>query len=83
MAKENPLADALGAGIGRRRAPGEAARSGPAKQPRQIVERRVGVDIPVELYRQVKVLAAETGVTVKQVIVDGLRAELEWLQQAR
>lgn len=81
----NPLADAFGGGLGRRRQPGEAAGSGSGPTNTaslaRTAERRVAVDIRSGLYTEVKVLAAQTGMTVKQISVAGLRAELERLRE--
>lgn len=77
MANENLLAAALGGGIGRRRTPGEMAGAGRKPFGAPSGEQRVSVDIPTGLYTQTKVLAAQSGTTVKKIMVDGLRAELE------
>lgn len=79
MSNANPMADALGGGLGRRRKPGESAGAstiapGPTVH---AAERRVSVDVPRGLYTEAKVLAAQSDLTIKQIIVAGLRAELQ------
>lgn len=77
--RRNPLADALDSGVTRRRKTGESVSGG--RSTRQAMERRVAVDVPSDLYTEAKVFAAREGVTVKEIMVAGLRAELERLTQ--
>lgn len=79
----NPMADALGSGLGRRRKPGETAGNGQGqKTPGRARERRVAVDVPSDLYTEAKLLAVRLDMTIKQVMVDGLRAEVQRLHSA-
>lgn len=70
----NPMASALDTGVARRRRPGERVYAGAITDEEH---KRVSVDIPTALYRDAKVFAAQSGVTVKQIMVSGLQAELE------
>ena len=44
---------------------------------------RTTVDIPDELFRKVKVMAAEQGVTVRELILNGLETVMRTRQAAR
>lgn len=78
----NPLAEALGSGLGRRRKPGESAGGRSPVAASRATERRIAVDIPIDLYAEAKILAVRLDMTVKQVVVAGLRAEVKRLSKA-
>lgn len=80
--QKNPFAASLANGRPRRRTAGESA-GGPIPEPTEATTvgaetgvKRVSVDLPVELYRQAKVLAVQQGTTVKEMIGSALAKEV-------
>lgn len=80
--QKNPFASSLAKGQTRRRTAGESA-GGPTTEPTGISAaeaetgvKRVSVDLPVELYKQAKVLAVQQGTTVKEMIGSALAKEV-------
>lgn len=79
---ENPFSKSLAAGKSRRRTAGESA-GGPGRDidsapaaAQHTGEKRIAVDLPSQLYTDAKILAAQQGTTVKEIITSALAKEI-------
>lgn len=77
----NPFSKSLAAGKSRRRTAGESA-GGPGRDldssptAQHAGEKRIAVDLPSQLYTDAKILAAQQGTTVKEIITSALAKEI-------
>lgn len=75
MAKNDSISAAFNQGTPRRRKAGE--KSGPAATLED--EKLLTVSVPLSLHRELKAVAAQSDLTMKEMVINGIKAEIQRL----